>query len=367
MPQFFILRLGVIVLARCVLGVCRDGSRRRVTIRHKRWLGLFLLLTLALSGCGVKEASGLVSNVSKKTHDKPLPSMPVPPSNNVPSVRLKRVEAKAEIKAVAVNRTVSVSVDVGNVRATPGEQGPVQEEIDSGTKLHAIAKAMVDGDLWYEVQEESGTPGWISSEIVKLIDPPYALLDAPIISQLPELQRGCEVTSLAMMIEQAGKKADKMTLAKQIKKVPFTDKNGYRGNPNDGFVGNIYTFSQPGLGVYHGPIYKLAKHYLGDEVVDLTGKDWKAVEEKLANGHAVWVIVNSAFSPLPDYDHYWYTFWTKEGAIRVTYKEHSVLVTGYSPHSVYINDPLSGKKNLQLNKADFVKAWKQMGSQAISY
>ena len=317
----------------------------------------------------MKETSASPKTATKKVNENVKPPTPLPPSNNLPSVRSKRVEAKAEAQtsSVAVNKTLSVSADLGNVRAIPGADEPVQEKLKEGTELHAIAKAMVDGDLWYEVQEQSGTEGWISSEIVRLIDPPSAMVDAPIINQLPELQRGCEVTSLAMLIEQAGKKADKMTLAKQIKTIPFTDRNGYRGNPYDGFVGNIYTFSQPGLGVYHGPVYQLAKQYIGNQAVDLTGKDWKAVQEKLAGGHAVWVITNSSFSPLPKSDPNWYTFKTKEGPLRVTYKEHSVLVTGYGPHSVYINDPLSGKKNLQLNKENFIKAWEQMGSQAISY
>jgi uncharacterized protein YvpB len=341
-----------------------------MSIGHRKWLGLLLLLTLTLGGCGVEKTSGVVSThkaAPKKVNAKVSPPPPLPPSNNVPSVRLKRVEVKAAINAVAVNRHIAVAVDLGNVREAPGENEPVQDELKEGTSLHAIAKATVDGDLWYEVQEESGTPGWISSEIVKLIDQPSALLEAPVVDQLPELERGCEVTSLAMLIEQAGKKADKMTLAKQIKTIPFTDKNGYRGNPNDGFVGNIYTFSQPGLGVYHGPVYQLAKQYLGPQTVDLTGTDWKTIQEKLASGHAVWVIINSTFRPLPQNDPFWYTFKTKEGSLRVTYKEHSVLVTGYSPNSVYINDPLSGKKNVQLNKENFIKAWEQMGSQAISY
>jgi uncharacterized protein YvpB len=338
-----------------------------MNIGHRKWLGLCLFLTLILSGCGEKLTSAGGYTQSKKVNEKVPPPAPLPPSNNVPSVRLKRVEAIAATNAVAVSKNIAVSVDLGNVRVAPGQDEPVQEQLKEGTSLHAIAKAMVNGDLWYEIQEESGTPGWISSEIVKLIDQPSALLDAPIMSQLPELQRGCEVTSLAMLIEQAGKKADKMTLAKQIKTIPFTDPNGYRGNPNDGFVGDIYTFNEPGIGVYHGPVYQLAKHYLGDQAVDLTGEDWKTIQEKLASGHAVWVIINSTFRPLPKNDPYWYTFKTKEGPLRVTYKEHSVLVTGYSPNSVYVNDPLSGKKNVQLNKEDFIKAWEQMGSQAISY
>lgn len=102
-----------------------------------------------------------------------------------------------------------------------------------------------------------------------------AILDAPLIGQMPELPRGCEVTSLAMMLQDAGVKVNKMTLAYQVKKdpTPYRNVNGqiYFGNPNTGFVGDMYSFNKPGLGVYHGPIGELAKAYLPNRIVDFTG------------------------------------------------------------------------------------------------
>lgn len=68
------------------------------------------------------------------------------------------------------------------------------------------------------------------------------IVDVPHIQQMPELPRGCEVTSLAMLLQYAGVSVDKMTLASEITTIPFRDSNGLRGNPNDGFVGDIYSF-----------------------------------------------------------------------------------------------------------------------------
>lgn len=195
------------------------------------------------------------------------------------------------------------------------------------------------------------------------------LIDAPVIKQLPELPRGCEVTSLAMLLNQAGVKVDKLTLAKKIKKDPspyqVIDGKVHFGNPNIGFVGSLYSYSEPGLGVYHEPIANLAEQYLPGRIEDLTGKTFGTIQDNLDDGNPVWVIVSSTFKKVPDSE--WMMWTTREGEIKVTKKEHSVLLTGYDEQYVYFNDPLSGTKNMKENKQSFIEAWKQFGSQAITY
>ncbi len=195
------------------------------------------------------------------------------------------------------------------------------------------------------------------------------LLDAPIIAQYPELPRGCEVTSLAMLLQDAGVKIDKMTLAKEVKKdpTPYKKENGkvYFGNPYKGFVGDMYTKKNPGYGVYHGPIADLATHYLPARIIDFTGSDFDAVKMYLSNDTPVWVVTNAKYQELPI--HYFQTWHTKDGLVKITYQEHSVLVTGYDENYIYFNDPLTGIKNKKAPKQDFIKSWVQMGSQAITY
>ncbi|WP_176222124.1 C39 family peptidase [Tuberibacillus sp. Marseille-P3662] len=189
-------------------------------------------------------------------------------------------------------------------------------------------------------------------------------IDVPLISQKPQLPKGCEVTSLAMLIASADVEVSKMTLANKIPKVPWT-KNGLHGNPNNGFVGNMYTWDQPGLGVFHGPVADLAREYLGERVIDLTGSKWGIIEKQLEKGHPVWVIVTSRYRHMPS--SFWRNWKTKDGTIKVSYKEHSVVLTGSDDNYIYFNDPLANQKNRKISKQSFIDGWTQFGRQAISY
>ncbi len=195
------------------------------------------------------------------------------------------------------------------------------------------------------------------------------LLEANAINQLPELPRGCEVTALAMLLQYAGVDVDKMTLAEEITKntTAYEVVNGtiYYGNPNEGFVGDMYSLEGPGLGVYHKPIAELAEKYLPGAIVDFTGSDFDTVKEQLSDGRPVWVITNSKYQELSD-DSF-RTWVTPSGTIDITYSEHSVLLTGYDEDYVYFNDPLTGEQNKKAPIDDFNASWVQMGSQAITY
>jgi uncharacterized protein YvpB len=191
--------------------------------------------------------------------------------------------------------------------------------------------------------------------------------DVPLIAQNPELPYGCEVTSLAMMLRYAGVDTDKMTLAAQIKKnnTPVYNIRGglHAGDPNDGFVGAMFTEGAFGYGVYHSPVFELAESYLPGRAVDITGEGFSAVLDFLDSGSPVWVIVNTRFAPLPPQS---FVRWeTPNGEISVTYSEHSVLITGYDADNIYFNDPLMIAGHAP--RGAFVSAWEQMGGQAVTY
>ncbi|OHX45059.1 MULTISPECIES: C39 family peptidase [Cytobacillus] len=206
-----------------------------------------------------------------------------------------------------------------------------------------------------------------NKKMVKIKD--QVLLDVSVIKQFPELPRGCEVTSLAMLLQYKGVKTNKITLAQKIKKnsVPLKKEGGkiFWGDPNEGFVGDMYSYKNPGLGVYHKPIRELAEEYLPDQIVDLTGKDFVELQTYLSLGIPIWIITNTSYNELPDSS--FVKWFTPNGEIKITYKEHSVLITGYDENSIYFNDPIDGMKNKSISKGEFLAAWKQMGSQAVTY
>ncbi|WP_010168756.1 C39 family peptidase [Candidatus Epulonipiscium viviparus] len=193
-------------------------------------------------------------------------------------------------------------------------------------------------------------------------------LTVPHIKQMPELPRGCEVTSLAMVLNYNDIDVDKMHLALEIKKdlTQFKkNENGtvFFGNPNDGFVGDMYSFKNHGLGVYHEPIFDLAYSYVGDSAINLTDTNFELVLQFITRGYPVWVIANTDFKKLPNSD---FEVWdTPTGQVAITYKMHSVVITGFNDNYIYINDPLSSFANRRINLKNFKESWEQMGSQAI--
>lgn len=196
--------------------------------------------------------------------------------------------------------------------------------------------------------------------------PAAQLPDAPLVMQYPELPRGCEVTSLTMMLQYAGIEVDKLTLADQLPRdsTPIQyDAHGisYWGHPNRGFVGDI-TLDSPGFGIYHDPLIALSAEYI-PESIDLTGESFKRLELQISKGIPVvaWTTVGY------DEPRQWVEWDTPDGLIRTTHEEHAVLLTGYDEEFVYFNDPLKNNKNIQINKEQFIHSWEVMGKQAISY
>lgn len=193
------------------------------------------------------------------------------------------------------------------------------------------------------------------------------MLNVPLIRQNPELKYGCEVTSLAMVLQYGGANTTKMKLYKEIEKDPDPLKRSRGdilswGNPAEGFVGDM-TGRRAGYAVFDKPMIDLINNYFPGRAVNLTGKNFNEVLAHVSAGYPV-VVWTTGDYRLPDRWESW-----KHGAqtIKTPLDLHAVVLVGYNGNTVYINDPLSGRKQVPVNKQKFINTWKAMQSRAVSY
>ncbi|PLR97469.1 C39 family peptidase [Bacillus sp. T33-2] len=197
---------------------------------------------------------------------------------------------------------------------------------------------------------------------------PTILLDVPLIRQNPELRYGCEVTSLAMLLQFAKIDVDKMELYRSIEKdsdplvkAPSGDIIRW-GDPARGFVGDM-TGNAAGYAVFDKPMVKLVNLHLPGRAVNLTGKEFDAVLSHVSKGFPV-VVWTTGDYRLPDR---WESWLHGSKVISTPLDLHAVVIVGFDEHHVYINDPMSGQKQARIDKDQFIVSWRAMQSRAISY
>ncbi len=205
--------------------------------------------------------------------------------------------------------------------------------------------------------------------------PSSYLMHVPAQSQFPQLANGCEVTSLSMLLTGVHHPVSKLTLAQEMPKAKAplqltqtTNAQGQKvnkvvswGNPNVGFVGNVYKAGE-GYGIYNGPMMKLLNEVLPGRAVNLTNKPFSAILAHVAQGTPVEVWTTLTFKPTNN----WVTWNSPQGPVHATPLEHAVIIVGYSPHYLYINNPWTGQADEKVAKAPFIGAWNQLGDQAIT-
>ncbi|WP_255295297.1 C39 family peptidase [Bacillus sp. AFS037270] len=194
------------------------------------------------------------------------------------------------------------------------------------------------------------------------------LLNVVLIKQNPELRYGCEVTSLAMVLNYAGVKTDKMDLYRRIQKDPdplikSASGNILRwGNPADGFVGDM-TGRRAGYAVFDRPMVALINQKLPGRAVNLTNLPFDRVLAHVSSGYPV-VVWTTGDYRLPDR---WESWYHGKQFIKTPLDLHAVVLVGYDPNYVFLNDPLSGRKQVRVNKEQFIRSWKALQSRAVSY
>lgn len=232
-----------------------------------------------------------------------------------------------------------------------------KQPLVSGAGLGAEAGAGADETADPEPQAE------------KRVKAKTASIDAPLVLQMPELYNGCEISTLAMMLNFYGIDKNKMELTGEMKQDPTPlkyNKDGTIkswGNPHIGFVGDI-TGKKKGYGIYHDALFDLLVQYI-PSAVDLTGHEFEELEQQVSDGKPV--IIWSTVSYRKPAESQWMVWDSPLGPIRTTFQEHTVLLVGYDEEHVYINDPRVNRKNIKVNKKQFIGSWEALGKQALSY
>lgn len=245
------------------------------------------------------------------------------------------------------------------------EEEKIKKEEERKEKLEEQKKVLKELEEKKRDKKKKEMEKKLSNDKEKSSNLKSNIMNVEIIKQLPELKNGCEVTSVAMMLNHFGIKVDKMTLAEKVKKdntkIEY-DENGKIikwGNPDIGFVGDITGVSS-GYSINPIPLLELVNQYV--KGVNLTNLDYSYIEKSLSENRPVVVWVTSDFTS-PQIN----TSWKNNGeTVTAYFNQHAVLLTGYDAEYLYYNDPLTGKINDKIEKDIFLKIWTNTGRKAIT-
>lgn len=196
-------------------------------------------------------------------------------------------------------------------------------------KVHITREEKMSDGTWLKFTYKHTQTGWIHRNgTVKS----YRWLNIPLIAQRPELPTGCEITATTMMLQYAGAKVTKMSLAKEMPR---------SSNPNKGFVGSPY--SRSGWWIYPKGLMSTVKKHLGS-ATNMTGASFKKMKGQINQGHPVVIWVAGV-----------------DGFVN-----HAITLSGYSSKRAYYNDPWT-KKKTSMTLANLHNHRKHDAYRALSY
>lgn len=194
------------------------------------------------------------------------------------------------------------------------------------------------------------------------------LLNVPLESQFEgeiPLENGCEITALSMLLQYYGFQTNKNELAAKLTYVPVyeDEANNIHGDPQEGFVGNIYG-GDMAMGAFVEPIEKVARAVVKDQyqVVSSRDTDFETLLEQVQMGTPVWIVSTVDYEIPSESD---FMLWqTKSGSVSVTGLCHAVVITGVKGTNVYVNNPY-GQKDEEIDRAVLEEIYEKMGSQSL--
>lgn len=282
-------------------------------------------VTTSSSSADANSSSSSVSSESKKATPKPKPK-PKPVVYR-PIFKVKKVNYYTKI---GPNRSYDHSVyRTGGAKSAAKNMKPYTMASSFANKqVHITREETMANGIWLRFTYKKKV-GWIHRNgTVKT----YRYLRVPLIAQRPQLPTGCEFTATTMMLQYAGAKVTKMSIAKEAPR---------SSNPNKGFVGNPY--SKYGWWIYPKGLMKLVKRHTGS-AKNMTGASFNKLKKQIDKGHPVVLWVNHV-----------------DG-----FSNHAITLTGYSKTRAYYNDPWTNKRT-SMSQASLHTHRKHDAYRALSY
>ena len=240
------------------------------------------------------------------------------------------------------------------------EEKPTSASLPAMTTVAPAATTTAPSAPQIDPGLESTVPPTATTAVTAL--PDSAKLDVKTILQNPELPTGCEVTSLAALLNYLGYSVTKTDLADNF--LPTTPNGGVTFD--EYFVGSPYIDNS--FGCYAPVIVRTAEAYfksIGEtkrQVKDLSGSTMDALYGQVAAGNPV-IIWSTMKLQAPKKIYYWST---PDGTPVYFYRyEHCVLLTGYDKKAktVTVCDPMEGTKTREMPL--FEQRYQDLLSQAV--
>lgn len=185
--------------------------------------------------------------------------------------------------------------------------------------------------------------------------------------QNPELPNGCEVTSLAMLLNWAGVETDKLELYQLLPRQGFTGGDGviYGGDPEVVYAGDAFSETD-GWYCFEGPVIEAGDAWLKDQgssltVQEVSGLGRDELEGYLSDGIplAAWVTLEY---DVPRYSSY--TWLLPSGQELIPFSNlHCVVLTGLESGAYRVADPISGWTTV--DREQFWLSFDAMGRRAV--
>ena len=265
------------------------------------------------------------------------------------------------------------SASVPPTQSASGEL-PTEQATDSGT----LPSSEVIPSAPASSEAVSGTP--VPTEVVSFTPAPtetvsgeYPPENSPavtLIYQNPELPNGCEITSLAILLDWAGYPIDKVELSDNyLPKQGFYRSDGvlHGADPNQAYAGDPSSYSS-GWYCFEGPILEAANAYLADQnttqqAVPLSGTTREELENYMNDGIplAVWVTLDYS-APRTRSSSRWLL---PDGTDYVPYTNlHCVVLAGWDGDDYRIANPINGWQTVSPDA--FWSCFDAMGRRAVA-